>query len=177
MPLAVAACASLWLTSSAAADTPPFHQCPAAGNDTSCSVLVVINSNRTVSVYDDPTQRPYDGADDTLVGVQNNSPTSVRALTISGAPGSGIFGFDGDGLCGYLVGLSCGSTGYEGPSNTFTRDPSTYDSGEVDFQRQWACERRSNLLLPRRGAHVGRSHCPERRTRHPHPSPSPWDDI
>jgi hypothetical protein len=111
----------------------PFTQCPPVGASPSCKVLLVVEASGDVSVYDDPSVGDYDGGDDTLVGIVNNSATAVPAVTVTG-PGSGLARFDGDGICQY--GLSCtwpAPTGYEGPDNTFTTDPSQPDSAEVDF--------------------------------------------
>ncbi len=110
----------------------PFTQCPAVGASPSCGILIVVNADRTVAVLGDSAVGPYDGGDDTLVGVQNNSSTSVDAITVSGPSGSGIFGFDSDGLCTY-VSVPCGTYGYEGPGTTFVRDTANFDHGEVDF--------------------------------------------
>jgi hypothetical protein len=85
-----------------------------------------------VTVYSDDTVGDYDGADDTLVGIWNNSSSSVDAVTVTG-PGSSLAGFDGDGLCTYISCTWPAPTGYEGPQNTFTTDPSNLDSAEVDF--------------------------------------------
>jgi hypothetical protein len=101
---------------------PPFTQCPAVGQDTSCGLLVTINPGGTVSVTSDPSQGPFDGVEDTLVGVQNNAAGFVSNISLSGPS---IFGFDSDGICtysftgdGYCSTLPAGS--YEGPDNTFT---------------------------------------------------------
>src|SRR5690242_3126013 len=81
--------------------SPPFHQCPPVGANTSCAVLIVVNPDSTITTLNDPTQGPFDTIEDTLVGVQNNSPNPVYSLTIRGAvSGLGIFDFDGDGICG-----------------------------------------------------------------------------
>src|SRR6266568_3695737 len=124
----------------ATAATPPFTQCPAVGASPTCAILVVINADRTVSVYNDPGVGPYDGGDDTLVGVQNDSSAPVDAITVTG-PGTGLGGLDGDGLCTFgvsgcpfgLVGCPSVSTGYEGPGTCLVTDPSQPDSAEVDF--------------------------------------------
>jgi hypothetical protein len=119
--------------SAASAAGPPFTQCPQVGQAPSCTILIVINADRSVSVLGDANVGPYDGGDDTLVGVQNNSSTYVQAITVTG-PGSGLSTFDGDGLCTYSVsGCPFGPTGYEGPDVSFTVDPSLPDSAEVDF--------------------------------------------
>lgn len=118
--------------------TPPFNQCPAIGLDTSCGLLIVINSDGTTAVYQDPSQGPYDGTEDTLIGVQNNSSETVSVIPISSSSSTPIFGFDGDGLCSGLYGgapapTGCpfGSSGYEGPNTSFTVNDS--NNGTVNF--------------------------------------------
>jgi hypothetical protein len=116
----------------AAAPPTPFTQCPAVGFSGSCKVLLVVEPDNSVSVYDDPNVGDYDGGDDTLVGIVNNSNAPVAAVTVSG-PGSDLSGFDGDGLCTFITCTWQANTGYEGPANTFTTDTSQPDSAEVDF--------------------------------------------
>lgn len=99
----------------------------------SCGILLVVNGDGTVSVLGDTSVGTYDGADDTLVGIVNESGKPVPAVTVTG-PGSGLSGFDSDGLCSYL-GCSNGLTGYEGPGTSFVTDPSLPDSAEVNFSQ------------------------------------------
>lgn len=81
----------------------------------------------------DPSVGPYDGADDTLVGVVNNSRSSVPAITVTGK-GTGLSLLDGDGLCTFVSGgCPYGPTGYEGPGTTLVTNPALPDSAEVDF--------------------------------------------
>jgi hypothetical protein len=70
---------------------------------------------------------PYDGTEDTLFGVQNNSGSALSSMVLTSPDTTfgGIFNFDNDGPCGF--GDVCPSvpevytkTGYEGPNNTFT---------------------------------------------------------
>jgi hypothetical protein len=110
----------------------PFNACPSVGQAPSCQVFIVINPDRSVSVYGDAAVGDYDGGDDTLVGVWNQSSQPVQALTVSG-PGSDLAGFDGDGLCSFQVACGSGPTGYEGPNTAFRTDPATTDHVEVDF--------------------------------------------
>jgi hypothetical protein len=125
---------------SAASGPPtPFTQCPAIGASPSCEILLVVNSDNTVSVYKNSSVGPFDGSDDTLVGIVNDSASAVDAVTVSG-PGSGLAGFDGDGICSGDYGTWDGSsgcpygpTGYEGPGTSFMTEPSLPDSAEVDF--------------------------------------------
>lgn len=116
-----------------AVPTPPFTQCPAVGLDTSCAILIVFNSDGTVSILSDSTQRPFDGGDDTLIGVQNNRAASVPVTVLFG---TNIFGFDGDGICSQFISphpSTCpfGSTGYEGPGTSFTI--ADINNGQVNF--------------------------------------------
>ena len=152
-----------WLGNAKAAEvtkpTLPFHQCPAVSHDTSCGSLIVVNPDGSASLYTDFTQGPYDGDDDTLVGVENRSSQAVRGITLaSTSGGASIFAFDGDGFCtsaansppsptptsppspgpntppspsAHTPTCGSGSTGYEGPSVSFTvADP---NNGTVNF--------------------------------------------
>jgi hypothetical protein len=109
-------------------------QCPAVGNDTGCGIVITI-TNSGASVV--PTgQGPYDGIDDTLIGVVNNSNQPIRVIGLTSAvtTNGGIFGFDGDGLTTYGVGgNSKDSTGYGGPNAYFTNINVAKTSGLVNF--------------------------------------------
>ena len=123
----------------ASVPAPPFKQCPAIGASPSCEILLVVNSDSTVTVVGDPSVGPFDGSDDTLVGIVNNSAKPVSAITVTG-PGSDLSGFDETGNCSGdygawngSAGCPYGSTGYEGPGTSFVVSPSMPDSAEVDF--------------------------------------------
>jgi hypothetical protein len=127
--------------SAAAAPTPPFTECPVIGSSPSCEILLVVNPDNSVSVLGDPKVGPFDGNDDTLVGILNDSTTAVRAVTVSGS-GSGLSQFDGDGICSgdygtwaKSSGCPYGPTGYEGPGTSFVTSSSLPDSAEVDFTK------------------------------------------
>src|SRR5262249_45001099 len=88
-------------TSAAATPAPPFTQCPAVGADTSgCGILLNFDASGTASVLTDTSEGPYDGVEDTLIGVQNGSPVTIHSLTLTGT--TLPFEFDGDGLCSVL---------------------------------------------------------------------------
>jgi hypothetical protein len=111
---------------------PMFPQCPAIGADTGCQILLTIGPGGAVNVQTDPNQGAYDGIEDALVGVLNNSGKAVTSLALSGS--GGIFGFDGDGLCAFDANApeGCfGPTGYEGPGTSFTF--SDVNTGSVNF--------------------------------------------
>ncbi|HWY07446.1 MAG TPA: hypothetical protein VNY24_11345 [Candidatus Acidoferrales bacterium] len=79
---------------------------------------------------------PYDGTEDTLVGVQNNSGATLNSIPLS-SPNTtfgGLFSFDFDGPCAFNANDCFGPatrTGYEGPDNTFTITNAT--SGTANF--------------------------------------------
>lgn len=129
--LAVAAIA--WLCAGAhplQAQTAPFKQCPAVGGATSCQALVVM-SNSGVSVLTDLNAPAFGDGEDALIGVQNNSTGTVSSITLQG---SGLFGFDGDGLCDTPPapnGCPFGPTHYEGPGISFNSVDG--DTGTVTF--------------------------------------------
>ncbi|MEO6195143.1 MAG: N-acetylmuramoyl-L-alanine amidase [Thermoanaerobaculia bacterium] len=105
-----------WLPIKASA----IGNCPAIGQSPSCSVLITIVPDGSLVIQVDPQVPPYDGVEDELVGVVNNSGASVYGIALSG---SDIFGFDGDGA---------GPGGnYNGPGNSFTVIDS--DHGIVNF--------------------------------------------
>lgn len=125
-----------------------FQQCPPVGNNQGCSQLIVVNHNGSVVVQVDPAAPAsgYDGVEDTLVGLQNNSSRSISSINLA-SPSASIFSFDQDGLCDppdwpsapAVTPPNCpgtqgfGPTGYEGPNNTFTNISSNFQTGTVNF--------------------------------------------
>jgi len=98
--------------------TAPFNECPQIGYDASCGLVIVISNNGEQVLQDTnnqastvpPTagqQTPYDSADDTLVGIVNQSSKPVYAVQLSGeSTQTPLFGFEGDGICTYATGGS-----------------------------------------------------------------------
>lgn len=80
----------------ASAGAAGFSQCPHIDEDLGCQFLITINEGGAVSVAEAPVG-PYDGEDDTLVGIQNNSSKTITSIPLSAT--ESIFGFDGDGMC------------------------------------------------------------------------------
>lgn len=108
-------------TGQQAATPPLFTQCPPVGADTGCGTLVTITAGGTATTEADPNQPPYDLVEDQLVGIQNNFRSAICSITLSS--NTGLFGFDGDGLCTASpqpAGCPFGSTGYEGPGTSFS---------------------------------------------------------
>lgn len=74
----------------AAGGTSPFPH-PPDPTGTGCNVVITIAANGTPSVQvTDST--PYEESEDVLVGVKNNSTSTVASI---GLTGTDIFGFDG----------------------------------------------------------------------------------
>jgi RHS repeat-associated protein len=114
-----------------ASPTPPFTQCPAVGYDTSCGLLVDV-TGAGISILQDSSQGPFDGIEDTLVGVYNQSGKTLERLSLVSS--TDLFGFDYDGLCTYSVpGCPFGPTGYEGPRISFGAISPDHSSGVVEF--------------------------------------------
>jgi hypothetical protein len=145
----------------AAAPAPPFTECPAVGYNTSCSLLVDVTGSGNLVLQDphatvsgDPLAGTYDGVDDTLIGIINNSSVPVSHVTLS-SNAEPLFGFDGDGICqdpnstSGSFGLHCNgvahqinnpnynnphdSTGYGGNDAFFTNISSDFMTGTVNF--------------------------------------------
>jgi lysophospholipase L1-like esterase len=135
--LILAAIACVWAPAAHASTGPipllPYTQCPAVGASPSCKILLVGEPDSSVTIYEDPSVGDYDGGDDTLVGIKNQSGKPIDSITVTG-PGSDLGGLDGDGLCTFgILGCPFGPTGYEGPLTQLVTDPSQPDSAEVDF--------------------------------------------
>ncbi|MGH9071945.1 MAG: DUF6531 domain-containing protein, partial [Acidimicrobiales bacterium] len=113
--------------------SPPFAECPAIGGDSGCQILVVVTDQGT-QILDDPNQGPYDGSDDALIGVLNDSSAATGHLVLSSD--NPIFAFDGDGLCTYPQapsGCPLGPTGYEGPGVSYSNINAAETGGTVNF--------------------------------------------
>ena len=123
--------------SSLASAAPLFSECPAVGANTGCAVLITLNPGGSATVTVDGSQGPYDQSEDTLIGVLNNSGSSIGSLPISG---SDIFGFDGDGMCSSSYGAAgnCSKGLNQGDPYDYAGDFVTYsitnaDAGSVNF--------------------------------------------
>jgi len=108
-----------------------------------CNVLITFNLDGSITtVITNPN--PYDGAEDSLIGIVNDSASAISAINLSSAT-LALFGFDGDGACvtgglyvqvGPCGGLRAPTTSgadYAGPGVTFTNIASNGRSGTVNF--------------------------------------------
>jgi hypothetical protein len=116
---------------------PPFTECPAVGLSATCAVVIISNADGSTTVNVDPSVGPYDGSDDTLVGIVNGGTSPIDHVTVSSSS-TALFGFDGDGICSAAIspqpaGCPFGPTGYEGPSTSFAHISADTLSGDIDF--------------------------------------------
>jgi hypothetical protein len=106
-------------------------------------VLITFGSGGSIVTTNPNTNGFYDsGAEDNLVGIVNNSGSTLFSINLSSAT-QNIFGFDGDGVCGggftFAAGPNCtghlaaDTSGYGGPGVTFTAISPTLRSGTVNF--------------------------------------------
>lgn len=111
--------------------------CPAVGDDSECGVVILITNSGETVYY--TGQGPFDGREDTLVGVLNQSGHAVSSIDLSS--NKDIMGFDGDGITTFTItgtssnvgGNSKDSSGYGGPNAYYTNISNGNDSGTVNF--------------------------------------------
>jgi hypothetical protein len=100
-------------------------------NNTGCNVLITFGPGGSASTSFPNAAISYDaGADDNLIGILNNSGSTITTLTLT-STSIDIFGFDGDGICGTTAGgQTTTSPGYTfvggGNPCTNSTDPSAY---------------------------------------------------
>src|ERR1700739_4563109 len=123
LPLIFASIAILAIPASA-------QVCPAVGNDTNCGIVITITDGGAAVTT--TGQGPYDGADDTLIGVVNNGSVPVRTLRLTST--LAVFGFDAAGIVDFgIPGNAQDASGYGGPNAFFTNINSTLPEGDVNF--------------------------------------------
>jgi PEP-CTERM motif len=89
-------------------------------------------STSGISTYFDSSVGPYDGADDTQVGVKVLSGATIHSLSLTGT--TNVFGFDGDGITTYgAPGNTSDTSGYGGPITFFTNINGAMTSGTANF--------------------------------------------
>lgn len=95
------------------------------GSATGCGAVIDVTAASggvatTFSVTNTGNGNPYDGVEDTLIGLSNNSGATLNSINLSAPSASFVFFFDGDGACTFGAAPPCGgTTGYEGPNMTF----------------------------------------------------------
>lgn len=108
---------------------------PGFGADTLGPALIITITNTGITTSNGPGagQGPYDGVEDTYIGVVNESSHTVSTLGVVSSLQT-IFGFDGDGIDTYgAPGNGTDHTGYGGPDTFFTGINGTDTSGTISF--------------------------------------------
>jgi PEP-CTERM motif len=98
------------------ANAVPTAPCPNINGVTTCNVIITAGPGGSF-VTTVPNSNPYDGSDDNLVGIVNNSGSTITQLSFIGSGnGGGLFAFDGDGLQFYnsAAGGAPDGSGYGG---------------------------------------------------------------
>jgi hypothetical protein len=152
--LIVAAIAAMAATGAQGAS---FPQCPPVDADQGCQFLITVTSGGP-SVTQDTTQGPYEGEDDSLIGVQNNSSNAITALPLA-APGTSLFGFEADGICdpgtaplppgcvtvpGSPAGTTCGAKSVACSFPPPAGEPANYTEGGATSALPWPNGDRQN---------------------------------
>lgn len=127
--------AGLLALSLSSALAAPVYSTSVGFDTNGATELITISPTGAASVSTISGQGPYDGSDDTYIGVLNNYSMTVSSLGLSCT--DGCFGFDGDGIDTYANGGSNGTdtTGYGG-SNAYFSNPLSNDfttSNTVNF--------------------------------------------
>lgn len=109
--------------------------CPTTGStNTDCGFILTVNPDGSVTGAAVPGANPYDGSDDALLGVVNNSASTFTSLTLSGSGnGGGLFAFDDDGICTFVTCTYPNPTTYEGPITSFSGINTGGTLGTVNF--------------------------------------------
>jgi hypothetical protein len=125
-----------------AAPTSPFTQCPPVGADKmGCQLLVVVSAVNSsgaataFNVFQSTTDLgPFDGTEDTLIGVLNSSTGTLKSITLFGGTGSGVFLFDADGACFSATTYTPAPPAAQCPGGAYTTaDPGDYASINASF--------------------------------------------
>jgi PEP-CTERM motif len=104
------------------------------GIATNCNLTITFGPAGAITTTPGPYlgSPNYEQNDDALIGVVNNSGHTISAFNLTG---SGIFGFEGDGIDPYagIPNNALDTTGYGGPQGYFTNVTGGDSSGTVNF--------------------------------------------
>ena len=101
-----------------------------------CALIITFAADGSITTTAGTGPAVYDGVEDTLFGVINNTESTITAFNLSSS--TQIFGFEGDGIDVYGLGIGPVSgnpdtTGYGGPHGYFTNISGDFLSGTVNF--------------------------------------------
>lgn len=132
---AILAATIMGFATQAHANLSPTGVCPnvtsTGGTATDCNLQLVFGANNAITTQFGP-QTNYDGVEDALIGVVNNSGSTLNFFNISG---SNLFGFEGDGINTFtnISNNAMDPTGYGGPISYFTNISPNHNNGTVNF--------------------------------------------
>ena len=134
------AISALLLASALMAAASAFSVCPNVGADTTgCQLLInvlTVNGSSVATSWTVTTNPsnfgPFDGVEDTLIGITNSAAGTLTSITLTGGLGSGVFGFDADGACTGLYSPTPTAAMCHGGVFTST-DPADYESAGATF--------------------------------------------
>ena len=139
--------AGLAFAAAPGAQAAPSGFCPVVGSSTDCGVIITFQANGSITSTNTGSP-PFDGIEDTSIGVHNLSSTPVSSIhLVQTSGGSPIFSFDGDGICTFTAAGTCSGqpitnpfggnpsdpSGYGGPNAFFTNIAGNLLSGDVNF--------------------------------------------
>jgi hypothetical protein len=102
------------------------------GDDSSGPGFIITAQPGSVFSITNTGAGPYDGSDDTYIGVINNSGTALSSINLSST--FDIMNFDGDGIDTYGAASNAqDGSGYGGPNAYFTNVNSSFTAGTVNF--------------------------------------------
>ena len=134
--LAVSAAANAATFNDSYFNDAAFPQIVGSNNNGPAFIIELVSGGGIVTHANPTNTQPYDGIEDTYVGVWNNSGGPVSSFGINSPINNdgGIFAFDGDGIDGY-TGASNGTdtSGYGGPNIFFTNIAANNMSGTVNM--------------------------------------------
>jgi len=126
------------------------YETQVTGGADPCNIIITFNLDGSIVTTKGATT-PFDGDDDNVIGIVNNSGKTLTSILLSN-PGVGIFGFDvpiggnGDGICAYMPFASnaqlcdgkstatlTNPASYLGSASSFTGIDGAKDTGTVNF--------------------------------------------
>lgn len=99
-----------------------------AGYATGCGAVINVTAATSAgvasafNVTSTGNGNPFDGTEDTLIGLDNNTGATLTSITLTATDNTfgGLGFFDGDGPCAFNSADCLGPWGYEGPNMTFS---------------------------------------------------------
>jgi hypothetical protein len=116
----------------------PVGNFPPVGEDTQPAFIITFGPNGAITTTK-TGQGPFDGSEDTYVGVRNLANSGITVTQIHVTSSLDIFSFDDDGVGSQdnspaIPGGPFGPTTYEGPGTSFSNINNAETAGNVNFK-------------------------------------------